>query len=273
MRQTPLKTWLFLLFLCVLQTLILSCSTVAITGRKQLSLVPDSTLNAMSVEQYDKFLSEHEVSDDIGQTQMVKRVGRRIQRAVEQRFAEENRSQELEWYEWSFNLIEDRSANAWCMPGGRVVVYTGILPVTKDETGLAVVMGHEIAHAIANHGREKISQALVKEFGVIALSEALAEKPAQTRNIFLNAYGVGTEVGVMLPYSRTIESEADRIGLVLMAMAGYDPRAAIDFWQRMAELNRGRTPPEFLSTHPPYEKRIENIRKFLPEALEYYKGR
>jgi predicted Zn-dependent protease len=247
-----------------------SCATNPVTGRKQLNLVPGSTLNSMSAQEYDKFLSENKLSDEAEKAQMVQRVGRNIQAAVEAYFAERNESEKLQGYAWQFNLVEDDAQNAWCMPGGRVVVYTGILPVTRDETGLAVVMGHEIAHAVAEHGNERMSTGLITDLAGMALSEALAEKPAETRNLFLNVYGVGTQVGFELPYSRLQEAEADHMGLIFMAMAGYDPRKAVDFWGRMASMSQGASPPEFLSTHPAHQTRIEKIEENMPEAMEYY---
>lgn len=246
------------------------CSTVPITGRSQLSLVSASEMNSMSFQQYDEFLKQNELSTNKSETAMVKRVGVNIQRAVEKYFTQNNLSSELEGYKWDFNLIESKDANAWAMPGGKVVVYTGILPITKDETGLAVVMGHEIAHAIAQHGAERMSQGLLQQLGGVALSVALQNEPGTTQNLFMTAYGVGTTVGVMLPFSRTHESEADHLGLIFMAMAGYDPNAAVDFWTRMATQG-GQKPPEWLSTHPSDETRIADLKKELPEALSYYK--
>jgi predicted Zn-dependent protease len=251
--------------------LLVACATVPITGRRQLSLVPESNINQMAAQQYSEFITSHKLSNDIQATAMVKRVGRKIQAAVEQYFAERGQSERLQDYKWEFNLVEDSSVNAWCMPGGKVVVYTGLLPVAKDENGLAVVMGHEIAHAIAQHGEERMSQGLLTQLGGMALSAALQKKPEQTRQLFLGAYGVGATLGVLLPYSRQHESEADRIGLIFMAMAGYDPRGAIVFWQRMAGSKQGGAPPEFLSTHPSDETRIANIEKLIPEAMNYYR--
>lgn len=245
------------------------CSTVPITGRSQLNLISSGEMNAMSFQQYDEFLKQNKLSTNTEQTAMVKRVGGRIQAAVEKYFADHNLSSELDGYKWEFNLVESPEVNAWCMPGGKVVVYTGILPITRDEAGLAVVMGHEIAHAVAQHGNERMSQQMLQQLGGVALSVALKNEPETTRNIFGAAYGIGTEVGVMLPFSRTHESEADHLGLIFMAMAGYDPNAAIDFWTRMAAQG-GPKPPEFLSTHPSDETRIADIRKELPEALKYY---
>ena len=246
------------------------CSTVPITGRSQLSLISASEMNAMSFAQYGEFLKQSKLSANQNSVDMVKRIGGKIQRSVETYFAQNNLSQELEGYAWEFNLVESPEVNAWCMPGGKVVVYTGILPITIDETGLAVVMGHEIAHAIAQHGSERMSQGLLQQLGGVALSVALQNEPETTQGLFMTAYGVGTTVGVMLPFSRTHESEADRLGLVFMAMAGYDPTAAVDFWTRMSQKNGGGAPPEFLSTHPSDATRIADIKKHLPEALQYY---
>ncbi len=246
------------------------CSTVPITGRSQLSLVSASEMNAMSFQQYDEFLKQSKLSSNTADVDMVKRVGVKIQKAVERYFAENNLASQLNGYAWEFNLVESEEVNAWCMPGGKVVVYTGILPITKDETGLAVVMGHEIAHAIAQHGAERMSQGLLQQLGGVALSVALADQPETTQNLFLTAYGVGTTLGVILPYSRTHESEADRLGLIFMSMAGYDPNAAVDFWIRMAAQKGGAAPPEFLSTHPSDETRIADIKKNLPEAMSYF---
>jgi predicted Zn-dependent protease len=246
------------------------CSTVPITGRSQLNLISSNEMNTMSFQQYDDFLKENKLSGNIDQTAMVKRVGVNIQKAVEQYFAQKNLSKELDGYKWEFNLVESPDVNAWCMPGGKVVVYTGILPITKDETGLAVVMGHEIAHAVAQHGNERMSQGLLQQLGGVALSVAIKDEPAATQNLFMTAYGVGSTVGVMLPFSRTQESEADHLGLIFMAMAGYNPNYAVDFWTRMAAQG-GAKPPEFLSTHPSDETRIEDLKKELPEAMQYYK--
>jgi predicted Zn-dependent protease len=202
---------------------------------------------------------------------MVKRVGSRIQKAVEEYCVNNCIQDRLAGYEWEFNLIEDPNVNAWCMPGGKVVVYTGLLPVTQTEAGLAVVVGHEIAHAFAKHGAERMTQGLVVEMGSMALSKALEERPEQTRNLFMTSYGIGSQVGILLPYSRVHESEADHLGLIFMAMAGYDPHEALTFWQRMADANKGSQPLEILSTHPANQTRIQNIKRLLPEAMQYYK--
>jgi predicted Zn-dependent protease len=264
MRKGVIR-WLILL------AAIIACATVPITGRRQLSLVPESTINSLAAGQYSEFISSHPLSDNAAGTRMVKGVGRNIQSAVERYFQEQNQAGKLRGYKWEFNLVEDSLVNAWCMPGGKVVVYTGILPYTRDENGLAVVMGHEIAHAIAQHGDERMSQGLIAQMGGVALSVALNDKPEQTKALFMTAYGVGATVGVLLPYSRLQESEADRIGLIFMAMAGYDPHGALEFWKRMAQQSKGGTPLEFLSTHPSDETRIRNIESLMPEAMKYYR--
>lgn len=248
----------------------ISCSTVPITGRKQLSIIPASEMLSMSFQQYDEFIKGNKISADANNTNMVKRAGYNIQNAVQRYLTENKMADRLNGYNWEFNLVESPDVNAWCMPGGKVVVYTGILPLTQDEAGLAVVMGHEIAHAIAEHGNERMSQILLTQLGGIALSEALGSQPQQTRDLWLGVYGLGAQVGILLPYSRTHESEADKLGLIFMSMAGYDPNVAVGFWERMAAQKQGQAPPEFLSTHPSDKTRIENIKKNLPEAMKYY---
>ena len=254
----------------LLFTFIISCSKVPITGRKQFNIIPDSQLYPMSFNQYSSFLKDAKISKDQTQNALIKKVGSKMKSAVEKFLAEKKMSGLLSEYKWEFNLVEDNTANAWCMPGGKVVVYTGILPITKDESGLAVVMGHEIAHAIAEHGAERMSQSLVQQMGGVALNVALKEKSEQTKKIWNTAYGVGSQVGVMLPFSRTQESEADKLGLIFMAIAGYDPSVAVGFWERMSK-NSNSGVPEILSTHPSDQTRISDIKKFLPDALKYYK--
>jgi predicted Zn-dependent protease len=261
----------YILVFWLLSFVLLSCSTVAITGRRQLNLVPSSTMLSMSAQQYDEFLETHKLSDNQEQTRMVKEVGTRIQKAVERYFTQRKMSDKLSDYDWEFNLVESPDVNAWCMPGGKVVVYTGILPITKDEAGLAVVMGHEIAHAIAEHGNERMSQLLIAQLGGMALSKALEEKPEKTQQLWMTTFGLGAQLGVILPYSRLHENEADHLGLIFMAMAGYDPNTAVGFWERMAQMKGGQAPPEFISTHPSDEKRIKNIKALIPEAMQYYK--
>jgi len=248
-----------------------ACGEVAITGRKQFNLVPDMFMNSMSSQSYAEFLSQNKISSNTQQVEMVKGVGLRIQKAVEQYCAENDLSPRLKGYNWEFNLVEDPNVNAWCMSGGKVVVYTGLLPISQNEAGLAVVMGHEIAHAIAKHGAERMTQGLIVEMGGMALSTALEKRPEATKNLFMRSYGIGTQYGILLPYSRVHETEADRLGLIFMAMAGYDPHEAVRFWQRMSAAKEGASPPELLSTHPADATRIRKIKDLMPEAMKYYR--
>jgi predicted Zn-dependent protease len=248
-----------------------SCATVPLTGRKQLSLLPESEMISMSLTNYTDFLKVNPLSTDKINTGIVKEVGSKISAAVIKYFADNNLSGQLDGYQWEINLVKnDTTKNAWCMPGGKVVVYSGLLPLTKDKNGLAVVISHEIAHAVARHGNERMSQELLTQYGSLALNEAIKQKPEQTKSIYNKAYGIGTQIGILLPYSREHELEADKLGLIFMAMAGYDPQTAIAFWERMASSG-GSKPPEFLSTHPSDATRIEKIKGALPEALQYYK--
>jgi predicted Zn-dependent protease len=246
-----------------------ACATVPITGRRQLSLISSAEMQSMSYSAYRQVLDTSRVLNN-ADAAMVKRVGLRIQRAVETYMAQNNMSSQLAGFQWEFNLIQDKQVNAWCMPGGKVAVYTGILPLTQNETGLAVVMGHEIAHAIAKHGDERMSQGLVAQLGSAAAQVAVANRTPAAQNIFLSAFGVGAQLG-LLKYGRTQESEADHLGLIFMAMAGYDPRQSIPFWERMASQKGGGAPPEFLSTHPSDATRINDLRRLMPDALKYYK--
>lgn len=258
------------LFTVLLGLFAWSCATVPITGRRQLNLVPDNQILGMASAQYDTVLMTSKLSTNKEQTAMIKRCGLRIQKAVESYFQSKNQMGQLAGYEWEFNLIESKEVNAWCMPGGKVAFYTGIIPVCKDETGIAVVMGHEVAHAVAKHGSERMSQGLLAQFGGAALDAALANNSAGTRELAMTAFGVGAQFGALLPFSRKQESEADQLGLIFMAMAGYDPRASVPFWERMA-AGGGPKPPEFMSTHPSDETRIANLNRLMPEAMTYYK--
>ncbi|MBA4410788.1 MAG: M48 family metallopeptidase [Bacteroidota bacterium] len=255
-------------FLLSLVLVIQACSTVPLIGRKQVSLLPESNMVEMSLTNYSQFLKENKLSSSKEQTDIVKRVGARMSVAVEKYLNENGFKDRIADFKWEFNLVENNVPNAWCMPGGKVVFYTGILPLTQNDAGVAVVMGHEIAHAVARHGNERMSQQMLVQFGGIALSEAIKTKPEQTQAIWQTAYGLGTQVGVMLPYSRQHEYEGDKLGLIFMAIAGYDPKEAIGFWERMAANSSGKM-PEFLSTHPVEQNRIEAIRQFLPEAAKY----
>ncbi|UCF94066.1 MAG: M48 family metallopeptidase [Desulfobacterales bacterium] len=259
-----------LVLMMILACYLGGCAEVPLTHRKSLRLLPDAELMALSLQQYSEVLNKSKLSTDARKVRMVRQVGGRIARAAEAFLTESGEQATLKNYQWEFNLIEDdKTVNAWVMPGGKASVYTGILPFTRDETGLAVVLGHEAAHAIADHGNERMSQGLLANMGGMALSVALAHNSRQTQDLFMAAFGLGANVGLLLPYSRLQESEADRIGLTLMARAGYDPRAAVPFWDRMNQ-KEGPRPPEFLSTHPAPQTRITDIKKYIPEALQYY---
>jgi predicted Zn-dependent protease len=267
MKRT-VKTILAIVILTIVYQ---ACTVVPLTGRKQLSLVPESEMISMSLTSYSDFMKVNAVSADKNNVTLVKEVGSNISAAVIKYFADNNLSDRLSGYQWEFNLVKnDTTPNAWCMPGGKVVVYSGILPYTKDKNGLAVVISHEVAHAVARHGNERMSQELLAQYGSVALNEVIKEKPEQTKGIFNSAYGLGSQFGVMLPFSREHELEADKLGLIFMAMAGYDPQTAIAFWERMGSMG-GQKPPEFMSTHPSDATRINKIKAALPEAMQYYK--
>ncbi|GAB2826350.1 M48 family metallopeptidase [Ferruginibacter profundus] len=250
-----------------------ACKTVPVTGRKQLNLVPNAMIQAMAFSQYDSVVK---ISNTLSQydtrAQMVTRVGSKIQKAVEAYMQQNNMSKEIKSFKWEYNTINEETINAWCMPGGKVVVYTGLLPVTQNETALAVVMGHEIAHAIARHGNERMSEGLLINLGGLVLEEALKEKKQETQLLFLGLYMIGSNLAIALPNSRMQESEADKLGLIFMSMAGYNPEEAIPFWQRMAAQNKGNKLPQFLSTHPSDETRIKKLSALIPEIkTQYYK--
>ncbi len=247
-----------------------ACTTVPVTGRSQLSLISNAEIIPMANQQYAEVVKKGPLSRNAEQTAMIRRVGVNIQKAVEQYMAEKNLSAQLNGFAWEFNLIEEPTVNAWCMPGGKVAFYTGILPVCKDETGVAVVMGHEVAHAIANHGRERMSQQMVAQVGVQSLGALMGQNPTMGNELLMQAVGAGTGLG-MLKFSRQHESEADKMGLIFMAMAGYDPQEAPRFWERMAALSGGQAPPEFMSTHPSSETRVRDLNNWMPDAMKYYK--
>ncbi|MCD1115652.1 M48 family metallopeptidase [Chryseobacterium turcicum] len=256
-----------LLGIGAIATAVIACTTNPMTGRQSIQMGQlNPEITASAVQQYQQTLKESKVVTG-AQAQMVKNVGNKIKSAAERYYASIGRSSDLADYKWEFNLLQDNQINAWCMPGGKVAVYTGILPVTKDETGLAVVMGHEVSHALAGHGNERISQAMIAQGLGGATGLIKSQKVAQ---IIQTIYTPTSQV-VLLKYGRSQESEADEMGLNLMAMAGYDPRQAIPFWQRMEASSSGARQPEFLSTHPSPATRVADIQKDLPKALEYYK--
>jgi predicted Zn-dependent protease len=256
---------------CVVILAFLSgCATVPITGRKQLSLVSHYQMLSLGETSYEQLIYQEKLSHNQEEIVLVNRVGARIAASADEFMRKNGMQQELRDYNWQFILIDDdENANAFCLPGGKIGIYSGILKYTQDDDGLAVVMSHEVAHALANHGGERMSQLLLLQLGGATLAAAMKDKPQKTQQYFLLAYGIGANLGVMLPYSRLQETEADYIGLVLMAQAGYDPRKAIDLWQRLNEDDENR-PPAFLSTHPAPQNRIENIKRQIPYALGYY---
>ena len=259
------------LLVCLTPTLaVLSCAKVPLTGRSQLNIIPSSEMLSMSDAQYKSFLQQNKVSDDKAATEQVNRVGNNVRDAVVAYMDSQGLGDKIKDYKWEMNLVESKDVNAWCMPGGKVVVYTGILPVTQTDAGLAVVLGHEIGHAIAQHGSERMSQGLVAQMGGLALGEALKRNPTQTQQLWMQAFAVGAQYGALLPFSRLQETEADKIGLVLMARAGYDPNEAVSFWQRMQAAG-GEKPPEMMSTHPSDERRIADLKAQIPEAMKHYK--
>jgi predicted Zn-dependent protease len=267
MRNT-IKTFITL---SIVVMMIAACKTVPVTGRKQLNLVPNSMIQAMAFSEYDSVVKvSHTLTQYDERAQMVTRVGSRIQAAVESYLLKNNMSKEIKNFKWEYNTIQEDIVNAWCMPGGKVVVYTGLLPVTQNETALAVVMGHEIAHAIARHGNERMSEGLLINMGGLVLEEALKEKKSETQMLFLGLYMVGTNLALALPNSRMQESEADKLGLIFMSMAGYNPEEAIPFWQRMAAKSSGKKTPQFLSTHPSDETRIKKLSALIPEIKATY---
>lgn len=257
---------LFALFISIV--VLSGCSTVPIIGRKQPPMPSATYMVQQSALSYQQVLSESTLSANPQQAAQLQRVGSRISAAVELFMTQNDMAARVDDFHWEFNLIEENVPNAWCMPGGKVAFYTGILPYTKDETGMAVVMGHEVAHAVARHGSERLSYQIGQQ-GLGALL-SWGTKDSQYQEAYMQVYGLGTQFGGILPFSRLHENEADRLGLIFMAMAGYDPNAAVGFWQRMAASNPN-APPEFLSTHPSDETRIRKLREYMPEAMQYYR--
>lgn len=241
----------------------IACQSVPYTGRSHLLLVSAGEEKKMGEQAYQETLKKSKTSTDTANVDLIRRVGRRLSKAADKPD-----------FLWEFNLIEDdKQVNAWCLPGGKVAFYTGIMPVTKGEDGVAVVMGHEIAHALARHGAERMSQGMLANFGGQALSVMVAKQPGEARNLYEQAYGLGVGLGIMLPFSRAQESEADHIGLIIMAKAGYDPAQAVLFWSRMEKAaadKGGGAPPQFLSTHPADDKRRRQIEEWLPEIKQKY---
>ncbi len=267
-----MKKILFILLVVVIA--ILSCTTNKLTGSKQFLLVSDGEMNSMALTQYQQVISTSKVLNPATNKNaaMVDKVAKKLVAAITQFYTQAGKGDELANYQWEVHLVDDNTVNAWCMPGGKIVVYSGLLPVTQNETSLAIVMGHEITHALAKHGAERMTQQMEVQYAGVALGELIKNKPAETQNLFNTAFGVGTNVGYILPHSRGNESEADKWGLRYAALAGYDPREAIPFWTRMSKLSGGQKPPVYLSTHPADEQRIADLQAIMDETVKnYYK--
>lgn len=258
MKTKKIILSLFVLFL------ISACSQNPFTGEKDLALVSNSELFPMAFQQYDQFLDENNVVKGTADAEMVKTVGQKIAQAAKKLLNSKGQQGYLKDYKWEYNLVESDQINAWCMPGGKIVVYSAILPIAKSETGLAVILGHEVSHALLNHSQRKMSQEMVEQ-GVGSLGSA-ALSTSKFKNIFDSTYGIGSQLLVSLPYSRKYESQADELGLKLMAIAGYDPHEAVKLWERMSQIG-GQGTPEFMSTHPSNQTRINKIKSQIPDAI------
>jgi len=255
-----------ILKLLVISCVLISCVKNPFTGKKTIALVPNSQLFPTAFSQYSQFLNDNNVVKNTKDAEMITRVGQRIAKAAE-RWLDANGNQGyLNDYKWEYNLVDDPTVNAWCMPGGKIVFYTGILPIAKNEAGVAAIMGHEVAHALANHGQQRMSAGMIQQLGAVAGNIAIQDE--SKRNMFNQAYGIGSQVGVMLPFSRSHETESDQIGIYLMAIAGYEPDEAARLWERMKANSGGQAPPEFMSTHPSNDTRINNLTQWAPKAKE-----
>ena len=246
--------------------LVVSCAKNPFTGKSTMALVPNSQIFPSAFQQYNQFLSENKVIKGTTDAKRIETIGTKIKTASERWLTANGQADYLEGYAWEYNLVDSKEVNAWCMPGGKIVFYTGILPICKDDAGIAAVMGHEVAHALANHGQQRMSAGLLQQLGAVGTQIAIGNKDPQTQALIMQAYGVGTQVGGMLPFSRAHESEADMIGLTLMAIAGYDPINAVKVWERMSANSGGQAPPEILSTHPSNETRIKELTALIPQA-------
>ncbi len=256
----------------LISLMLYSCSTVPISGRKRINFVSDAKILPTSFAQYTGFLAQHALSTDAKKSNQIKEVGARISKAVDRYMRANGMTSEANSYRWEFNLVEDKTVNAWCMPGGKVVFYTGILPIAANVDGIAAIMGHEIAHAFAKHGQERMSTGTIAQLGGVAtqIATGLAIKDPRKAQMWNMAYGLGSQLG-QLKFSRTHETEADRLGQIFMIMAGYNGEEASKVWVRMSQRSGGQAPPEFMSTHPSNQRRIADLAAFLPKAKVYAK--
>lgn len=250
----------------VVMIMVFGCATNPLTGKSTLALVDNSSIFPTAFQQYSQFLNENKVITNTPEAKMVEKVGVNIKNAAQKWLTAVGKPDYLKDYQWEYKLVDDKAVNAWCMPGGKIVFYTGILPITKDEAGMAVVMGHEVAHALLNHGQQRMSAGMLQQAGMVGVGLATMNKTQETQHLAMLAYTGASQFGGMLPFSRAHESEADKIGLILMSIAGYNPEASVPFWERMGQTGGGQAPPEFMSTHPSHNTRISNLRKWIPEA-------
>lgn len=248
--------------------LVSACKTSPFTGKKTLNFVSNDQLFPMAFQQYNTFLSENNVVNGTAESEMVKRVGAKIAVAAERYLTALGEPGYLKDYRWEYNLVQDDAVNAWCMPGGKIVVYTGILPITQDETGLAMVMGHELAHALADHGAQRMSAAQVQQIGAVGVAVAAGGQTQEKQAQWMQLYGIGSQLGGMLPFSRSHENQADEIGVIIAAIAGYDPYEGANLWRRMKANSGGQAPPQILSTHPSSDSRIANLSRMAPIAVK-----
>lgn len=264
--QQTLSTMKKILLILVIFLGVTACKTNPFTGKSTLNFHKNSTIFPTAFAQYDQFLGENKVLKGTADAKMITKVGQRIASAAERWLTANGHPGYLKDYKWEYNLVNDETVNAWAMPGGKIVFYTGILPITQTERGVAVVMGHEVAHALADHGAQRMSAGTLQQIGAVAGNVAFQDP--KKRNMFNQAYGIGSQVGLMLPFSRGHETEADRIGIQIMAIAGYNPDEASELWKRMKANSGGEAPPEFMSTHPSNDTRIANLAAWAPSARE-----
>ncbi|HLP65299.1 M48 family metallopeptidase [Flavobacterium sp.] len=246
--------------------LIIACATNPFTGKKTMALVGNNEIFPSAFQQYNQFLSENKVVTGTADAKKIETIGTKIKVAAERWLTANGHADYLNGYQWEYKLVESKDVNAWCMPGGKIVFYTGILPICKTDAGIACVMGHEVSHALANHGQQRMSAGLLQQLGGVGVAVATGGKSEETQQIAMTAYGAATQLGGMLPFSRAHETEADQIGLLLMAIAGYNPDESVVFWERMSASAGGNKPPEFMSTHPADETRIANLRALIPQV-------